>query len=179
MDNKTNKIAKYKSIHELEVQKEILKRQLSNLLFDNEQLSNEDFAKINEHKKTIADIDNQVQAIKNEIEELDKNNRFECSYSTITENGKTVETYKVNDKEVSKSDYIKAIKENNLLSRNNFDGFFKKFNFDFLDHPFFGERLLPERKHLGDRKSPRKECDCHHHEKEKDDRSFSLFDLFF
>lgn len=176
MENKINKINKYKNIHELEVQKELLKRQLNALLFEKEELSNDDFQKINSHKKSINEIENKIESIKKEIEELDKNNKFECSYSVVTENGKTIESYKVNGQEVSKLEYIKAIKENNLSNKKYLEYFFKRFNSDFLDNPFFGNRFFHERKFL-DRKPPRKECSCHNEEKQ--DYPTSFFEILF
>lgn len=176
MENRINKMNKYRNIHELEVQKELLKRQLNNLLFEKSELSNEDFLKINEHKKTINEIENKIQLTKKEIEELDKNDKFECSYSVVTENGKTIETYKVNGQDVPKGEYIKAIKENNLSNRKYLDGFFNRFNSNFLDNAFFRENLLPDRRL--DKKPHRKECSCHDEEKTTDLAS-SLFEFFF
>ncbi|RXY96323.1 hypothetical protein D8X55_04150 [Malacoplasma penetrans] len=177
MENKINKMNKYRNIHELEVQKELLKRQLNNLLFEKSELSNEDLLKINEHKKTINEIENKIQLTKKEIEELDRNNKFECSYSVVTENGKIIETYKVNGQDVSKTEYIKAIKENNLSNRKYLEGFFNKLNSNFLDNAFFREGLPFEKR--SDKKLPhRKECSCHDEEKTTDLTS-SLFEFFF
>ncbi|MDE5545036.1 MAG: hypothetical protein K2I76_00285, partial [Malacoplasma sp.] len=105
--------------------------------------------------------------------------KFECSYSSITENGKTKEVYKVNGNEVSRMDYFKALKENSLTKRRMIEDFSKGlenfFNNTFLlDKPFRDE----EKEEIDE-----KECECkkhHHHPPKKEKKHhWDFFDKFF
>ncbi|MDE5774904.1 MAG: hypothetical protein K2H51_01075, partial [Malacoplasma sp.] len=113
--------------------------------------------------------------------ELYNNNKFECSYSSITENGKTTEVYKVNGNEVSRMDYFKALKENALTKRKMMEDFSRGLenfftNTFFLDRPFFKEEEKEEK--------DEKDCECKkhhhpHHPPKKEKKHLDFFDKFF
>lgn len=160
----------YKNIKDLKNQKILLNNQLSKAIFEKDDFSEEEIQKVINIKKNIKEINLQIAKYKKEIEELDKNNTFECSYSVVTENGKTTETYKVNGNEVSKIEYFKSLKENSLSRRNFFDNFHKSYENNFLNNPFFnGRNEFLENKH------DRNECECKRNHKEKDTDIIDVF----
>lgn len=163
-------ISIYKNLRDLKNQKNILNNELSKSIFEKDEISQEEFQKINEIKRTIKDIDKKIAEGKKELEDLDKNNKFECSYSVITENGKTTETYKVNGNEVSKMEYFKSLKDNSLGRRTFFENFNKSFENNFLSNQFFKDKFG-----FLENKFDKKECDCKKSHKDKDTDIIDVF----
>ncbi|MDE5767626.1 MAG: hypothetical protein K2H56_03680 [Malacoplasma sp.] len=171
----------HKNIKDLKTKKEILTKQISTHILEKPELTHHELEQINSIKKEIKEIDDKIASFKKELEELYNNNKFECSYSSITENGKTTEVYKVNGNEVSRMDYFKALKENALTKRKMMEDFSRGLenfftNTFFLDRPFFKEEEKEEK--------DEKDCECKkhhhpHHPPKKEKKHLDFFDKFF
>lgn len=166
----------HKNIRELKTKKEILTKQLSTQILEKPELTYEELNQINLVKKEIKEIDEKIAIFKKELDDLYNNNKFECSYSSITENGKTTETFKVNGNEVSRIEYFKALKENSLSKRKMLEDFSRGLG-NFFNNAFFLDRPLFKDKD----ENNEKECECkrYHHPHKKEKRDFDFFDKFF
>lgn len=114
-------------INELKIKERKLQAQLVNLVTSND-LNDELIKTIDQLKTELKNISEEIKDI-----EFSKNN-WECSHSYKSINGKVEEVFKINDKDVTKEEYIDFVNKNSDKSIN------KLLNEDILKsifHPFF------------------------------------------